>query len=61
MNSQGSFELEVETIEAEGKGCGLDYLDIQVISAGHIVSCALRCVHLPALHRATFNTPTHVR
>jgi hypothetical protein len=27
---QGSFELDVETVEAEGKGCGIDYLDIQV-------------------------------
>ena len=31
---QGSFELDVETVEAEGKGCGMDYLDIQVF-----VSC----------------------
>ena len=27
---QGQFQLDVETLEAEGEGCGIDYLDIQV-------------------------------
>jgi hypothetical protein len=27
---QGTFQLDVETLEAEGDGCGMDYLDIQV-------------------------------
>jgi len=35
---QGSFELDVETVEAEGKGCGMDYLDIQV---GDVIESAL--------------------
>jgi hypothetical protein len=35
---QGSFEIDVETLEAEGHGCGIDYLDIQV---GDIIESAL--------------------
>ena len=31
---QGSFQLDVETLEAEGEGCGMDNLDIQVLRIG---------------------------
>ncbi len=58
MHLQGSFELDVETLEAEGKGCEMDYLDIQVISARRIGMghCAMRAA---SVHAAR-STPAHL-
>ena len=38
---QGQFRLDVETLEAKGEGCGIDYLDIQV----HSICTGDRTVH----------------
>ena len=49
-NLQGSFEIDVETLEAEGHGCGIDYLDIQVISGRHVSHICMP-QHPPAPNR----------